>query len=109
MSNASLLAQREHLARQAIAAAFDPADRDAPVSLFVFHHLEELAPAEWQALLGTERPAPAAMLAALALVSAWGEDDCEVLDFSLPDDATNYVIAVRFDEQGRVAGIGMDS
>jgi hypothetical protein len=107
--SATLLAQRESLARQAIAAAFDPADRDAPVSLFVFHHLEELAPAEWQALLGTERPSPEAVLASLVLASAWGDDDCEVLDFSLPDEATDYVIAVRFDEQGRVAGIGMDS
>lgn len=109
MSHSTLLAQRASLARQAIAAAFDPADRDAPVALFVHHHLAELAPAEWQAVLGTERPAPDAVIASLVLVSNWGDDDCEVLDFSLPDAVTDYVLAVRFDEQGRVAGIGMDS
>jgi len=45
----------------------------------------------------------------LGMASSWVEDDCEVFDFTLPDEATDYVIAVRFDEQGRVAGIGMDS
>jgi len=109
MRHATLLAQRESLARQAIAAAFDPLDRDSPVSLFVFHHLEELDAAEWQVLLGTARPTPDAVLASLVMASSWGEDDCEVFDFTLPNEVTDYVIAVRFDEQGRVAGIGMDS
>jgi hypothetical protein len=44
------------------------------------------------------------------LQSHWGGDDeLKTFDFTLPDDATNYLISVRFDEDGDVSGISMES
>ncbi|MUI16138.1 DUF2004 domain-containing protein [Massilia dura] len=33
----------------------------------------------------------------------------DVFDFSLPDDVTDYVISVRFDDSGEVENISMES
>lgn len=52
------------------------------------------------------------MLDILVLRSHWGEDDkdgIDTFDISLPDDVTNYVISVGFDEDGNVAEITMES
>jgi len=46
------------------------------------------------------------------LRSHWGDDDdngLEVFDFTLPDDVTDYVISVRFDANGEVEEISMES
>jgi hypothetical protein len=48
----------------------------------------------------------------LELRSHWGaeaEDGLDTFDFTLPDDVTNYVIAVRFNEDGEVHDISMES
>lgn len=40
----------------------------------------------------------------------WGGDnDLDTFDFTLPDDVTQYVISVSFDETGAVEGISMES
>jgi hypothetical protein len=46
----------------------------------------------------------------LVLRSHWGGDDeIEHFDFTLPEDATQYVIAVEFDESGNISNIVMES
>ena len=48
----------------------------------------------------------------LVLQSHWGDDDDDGIDhfdFTLPDDITNYLITVSFDENGDVSGIDMES
>lgn len=36
------------------------------------------------------------------------DDECEVLDFTLPGGVTNYVICVDFDATGNVASVSME-
>ena len=48
----------------------------------------------------------------LVLQSHWGEDDddgIDTFDFTLPDEVTNYVLSVEFDENGNVSGLSMES
>ena len=46
----------------------------------------------------------------LVLREHWGGDDeIETFDFTLPEDVTDYVISVRFDESGQVEEISMES
>lgn len=50
------------------------------------------------------------MLDLLGLRSHWGgEDEIDIFDFTLPDQVTDYVLSVRFDEAGQVAEIDMES
>ena len=37
------------------------------------------------------------------------EEGIEFFDFTLPDEATNYVITVSFTEQGQIDTIAMES
>ena len=81
-------------------------------TLFVSHHIEEMDDAFWLKHCGVARPEPPQVLDALVLQSHWGEDDedgIDTFDFTLPDDATNYLISVSFDENGDVAEISMES
>lgn len=46
------------------------------------------------------------------LRSHWGDEDddgIDTFDFTLPEDITDYVISVRFDEEGQVEEITMES
>jgi hypothetical protein len=49
------------------------------------------------------------------LRSHWGDDDdgdeegIDTFDFTLPDEVTDYVISVRFDEDGEVESVSMES
>ena len=48
------------------------------------------------------------------LRSHWGdeeedEDGIDTFDFTLPEDVTDYVISVHFDEEGAVDDISMES
>ena len=110
LDHATETARREHAARQAIEQGFDMEDEDSGVAMFVAFHLEELDAAWWQQHLGTARPAPSAVLDALVLREHWGgADELDHFDFTLPGDATDYVIGVRFDGAGKVAEVSMES
>lgn len=81
-------------------------------TLFAAHHLEELAPSYWQNHLETDKPAPAQVIELLALQSHRSADDddgLDTLDFALPGDVSTYVLSVRFDENGEVDEISMES
>src|SRR5258708_1681444 len=102
--------KREALARSAIKKAFGTTGDDSGATLFVSHHLEELDPSYWKKRLSTETPEPRLVLDLLELRSHWGGgDDIDTFDFTLPEQVTDYVISVSFDETGRVFEITMDS
>lgn len=102
--------RREAIARDAIKSAFDAADVESDVALFISHHLEELDSAYWKKHFSTEAPDPHRILESLVLRSHWGGDEeIDSFDFTLPEDATNYVISVAFDEDGGTSDITMES
>ena len=104
------IVRREAAARAAIKDAFDTADDEFGVTLFVRHHLRELAPIYWKKHLSSEAPEPRRVLELLVLRSHWGGDDeIDTFDFTLPERITDYVISVAFDEDGEVSEITMES
>lgn len=97
--------------------AEDPANDENPVALFVTHHLDEIEPEYWTEQTGTATPTPAQVLELLVLRNHWGVDDedeidddgLEMFDYTLPAEKTDYVLSVRFDEEGQVYDIDMES
>ena len=76
--------------------------------MFVSHHLDELDDSYWMKHTGTSKPDARQVLRVLELrVDEEGEID--ILDFTLPEGVTNYVISVEFDDSGNVAGVSMES
>lgn len=74
---------------------------------FVSHHLDELPKSYWEKHLGTARPSHEQVIGLLILREKW--DDQEVYDFTLPDEVTNYVVSVSFDQDGAIDDIVMES
>ena len=104
--------RRKKIAIYAIKSAFGTEEDEYGATLFVTHHLEEIEESFWQKHLGTTQPEPRRILDILVLRSHWGDDDddgIDVFDFTLPEDVTDYVISVRFDEEGQVEEITMES
>jgi hypothetical protein len=102
--------RREAAARAAIKRVFGTSDDDFGPTLFVSHHLEELDSAYWKKHLSTVKPNPHVVLDLLELKSHWGgENELDTFDFTLPDEVTNYVISVRFDDDGEISKITMES
>tara|TARA_B100000929_G_scaffold218075_1_gene174717 strand:+ start:632 stop:1183 length:552 start_codon:yes stop_codon:yes gene_type:complete len=77
------------------------------VDEFISHHLEELPSSYWKAKTGFEVPETYQVIDLLILRSKW--DDEEVYDFTLPDDVTDYVISVKYDDSGVLEDIDMES
>ncbi len=77
------------------------------VDEFISHHLEELPSSYWKAKTGFEVPETHQVIDLLILRSKW--DDEEVYDFTLPDDVTDYVISVKYDNSGVLEDIDMES
>jgi hypothetical protein len=102
--------KREAAARAAIKKAFGTASDEFGATLFVTHHLEEVDSGYWVKHLSTEAPDPHRVLELLELKSHWGGNNgIENFDFTLPEDATQYVISVKFDESGDVSDISTES
>jgi len=74
---------------------------------FVSHHLEELPQSYWEKHLGTSKPSQEQVIDLLVIRSKW--DDEEVYDFTLPEEVTDYVVSVSFDEDGEIDDISMES
>lgn len=109
-ANPGEIKRRELVARAAIKQAFAFDCEEVGARGFVLHHLAELDSSYWKRHVSIERPAPGVVLDLLHLRSHWGgEDAMKTFDFTLPDDVTQYVICVRFDEKGEVAEIAMES
>jgi len=100
--------KRKGIALAAIKAAFGTEDDEFGATLFVSHHLEEVEESYWIQHFQTPSPDPVRILDILVLQSHWGDEDedgIDTFDFTLPGDATNYIISVRFDEDGHVEEI----
>lgn len=83
-----------------IKAIYGTPEGEEPVTEYITHHLSEISPEEWKKALGTATPTPEQVLGSLVLVGNWSSNDDgvnDVFDFGLPDQLTDYVIAVRFD------------
>ncbi len=74
---------------------------------FISHHLDELPASYWEKHIGTPKPTSEQVINLLILRSKW--EDEEVYDFTLPDDVTDYVVSVSFDEDGFIEDITMES
>ena len=109
-ANSDEIKRREAVARAAITKALGRTDDEFGATLFVSHHLEELEPSYWKKHLSTETPDPRRVLELLVLRSHWGGDDeIGTFDFTLPEEVTDYVISVTFDESGDVSEITTES
>ena len=110
-SVAAEIQRRENIALEAIKSTFGTEDGEFGATMFATHHIEELEPTYWLKHLGTATPEPKKVLDILQLKSHWGDDEneIEVFDFTLPDDVTDYVMSVRFDETGSVEEVSMKS
>ena len=106
----SVIEQRTSAALAAIKGAFGTEDDEYGATLFVSHHLEEIESSFWEKHLGSASPEPSSVMDLLRLQSHWGGDDeIDTFDFTLPDGATNYVVSVAFDDDGKVVDITMES
>lgn len=57
--------------------------------------------------MNTETPSTEQIIGLLVLHSKW--DDEEVYDFTLPEEVTDYLVSVSFDEDGSIEDITMES
>ena len=110
--NKKEIEKRMKLAISTIKNVFGTEEDEFGGTLFVTHHLEEIENIFWQKHLGTTQPEPKKVLDILILRSHWGDEDddgIDTFDFTLPEEVTDYVISVRFDEEGQVEEITMES
>ena len=103
------LAKRQKQALDAIKQSFGTESGEDSINLFVEHHLAELPEAYWQEQLGVNDPEPKDILSLLKFSTSWGEDDIEYIDFTLPNEVTDYVVSVHFDSSGDIDSISMES
>jgi Protein of unknown function (DUF2004) len=110
-SGNSELEKRRKAALAAIRGRIGTAEDEYGATLFVSHHLAEIEHDYWQRHLGIAQPDPLRVLDLLVLVdpSDDDEEDLDSLDFTLPDDVTNYVLCVSFDDEGQVTEVSMES
>lgn len=102
---------RTRKALDAIQRSFDTDAGEFGVTLFVEHHVAELDGEYWRAQLGTDSPTASQVLGLLTLPSHWGDEEngIDVFDFVLPGEVSDYLLSVRFDEQGEIEEISMES
>jgi len=74
---------------------------------FVSHHIQELPRTYWKKHLGTASPSHEQVIGLLILCCKW--EDAEVYDFTLPEEVTDYVVSVSFDEDDAIKDIVMES
>ena len=108
-SNDKELSRREVAAREAIAAIHGTAGDEFGVTLFVSHHLDEVDLAYWKKHTGTEKPEPRQVLDILELRTDPQDESMDMLDFTLPENVTDYVVCVEFDKSGNIVRTGMES
>ena len=112
-ANSEEVSRREKAARAHIDAIYGTPEDELGATLFVSHHLSELDASYWIKYTGTSTPDARQVLRMLELRIDPEEEELEeemdILDFSLPDGVTNYVICVEFDGSGNIARVSMES
>lgn len=104
--------ERQAIARQAIKSLYGKPEGEYGPTLFVSHHLEEIEPDYWLRTVGVQQPKPDQVLDALVLVDSWtsgGGGTVNTFDFGLPQNASNYLLSVRFGDDGQVQDVSMES
>jgi len=112
MADPKEVERRTAAALFAIKEAHGTAEDEYGATLFVQHHLEEVEEAYWLEKTNSANPSPEQVISLLELRSHWGDEDddgLDTFDFTLPDETTQYVICVRFDQTGEVSEITMES
>jgi hypothetical protein len=110
--NAEISDERQAAALRAIISLYGKPGGEYGPTLFVSHHLAEIEPEYWQRTLGTNQPEPDQILNALVLIDSWSsedDEDVDIFDFSLPEAITNYLLSVRFQDDGQVQDVSMES
>lgn len=112
LSDSNIIELRKKNAITAIKKAYGTKDDEFGITLFVSHHLDEIDSKYWKTYTGKDRPSPQNILDILELKEHWSEEDkrgIDFFDFTLPQDITDYMICVSFDEKGDVVEISMES
>jgi len=108
--NISELKKRTQAALAAIKSAYGTEDDEHGGTLFITHHLEEIESEYWEKHFKTATPSPIQIIDSLVICSQFEEgEDFDMIDLTLPDDVTNYLICVSFDQDGAVEDISMES
>ncbi len=97
----------QKLALEGIKKSSGTEDGEYGIDEFISHHLEELPAEYWVKHTGKPNPTPLQVIELLVLRSKWEGE--EVYDFTLPDEVTDYVMNVSFDDDGLIEDISMQS
>ena len=110
------ISRREKAARAHIDAIYGTPEDEFGATLFVSHHLTELDASYWMKHTGTSTPDARQVLRILELRIDPEEEELDeeeepldILDFTLPDGITNYVICVEFDDSGGIVRVALES
>ena len=108
-------ARFDEIARDAFKAEFTEKP-EGTVGTYLSHHAEELGEKDLLRIFGIEDPDDLDinhLLEALQLerigLYPGAEGFCAVFDYTIDQEATDYILAVEFDSDGEVYGISMDS
>ena len=108
-------ARFDEIARDAFKAEFTEKP-EGTVGIYLSHHAEELSEKELLRIFGIEDPDDLDinhLLEALQLkrigLYPGAERYCAVFDYTIDEEATDYILVVEFDNEGEVYGISMDS
>jgi hypothetical protein len=110
--NAKTSDERQAAALRAIKSLYGKPEGEFGPTLFVSHHLTEIEPEYWLRTLGTNQPEPDQILNALVLIDSWSSEDDEnvdTFDFSLPEAVSDYLLSVRFQDDGQVRDVSLES
>jgi len=105
----------DEIARDAFKAEFAEKP-EGTVGTYLSHHAEELGEKDLLKIFGTADPDDLTidhLLDALRLkrigLYPGAEGYCAMFDYTIDEEATDYILAVEFDGDGEVYGISMDS
>jgi len=105
----------DEIARDVFKAEFSEKP-EGTVATYLSHHAEELGEKDLLRIFGTADPDDLGidhLLDALQLkrigLYPGSEDFAAVFDYTIDEEATDYILAVEFDSDGEVYGISMDS
>lgn len=105
--------QRTELGLKAIQSQYGTDDGEFSATLFISHHLEEIEETYWKDTYGSKNPDPLTILKSLILIDHWNSNDngngSDTFDFGLAGNISNYLLSVRFNENGEVDEISMES
>ncbi|MBD3674081.1 MAG: DUF2004 domain-containing protein [Planctomycetaceae bacterium] len=98
---------------EALSADFDLGEESEAALFYLEHHLEQLSDDEILKIFGSTEITKELFLKKIAVsrIGFYPEDEESfvVVDLKLPDQYTNYIMAVTFDAEGELSFISMES